>query len=165
MSNPPESWVDHWSALHKRGGFAAVGHPLLPETLNRWLYATWARRIGRFVREHHLEPTSVFDAGAGSGFWVRWWLSHGARVVDGIDFVSGAVDHLSARYPGHFVLGDLAQTPVEGAYDLVESMNVLLHITDASAFRRALTNLAVGVRPGGHLLLFEPLVLGRTMIS
>lgn len=37
-------------------------------------------------------------------------------------------------------------------------MNVLLHVTDDSAFEAAVSHLAAAVRPGGRLVLLEPAV-------
>jgi SAM-dependent methyltransferase len=158
---------DHWSRLHSRGDLSSVGQSGLPADLNTWLYRALERRLRWFVRRHRLFAggTSVFDVGAGTGYWVRVWHDLGAIRVDGCDLVPDAVERLEAEFGGRgdrFVTSDIgAEAPglPDGPYDLVSVMNVLLHVTDDVAFRRALGNVAGLVRAGGSLVLVEPILL------
>lgn len=161
---------EHWARLHERGDLSSVGQSALPADLNHWLYRALERRVRWFVRRHHLldgDPT-VFDVGAGTGYWVRVWHELGAARVDGCDLVQAAADRLNARFAAHgdrFVAADVgAAEPDLPAthYALVSVMNVLLHITDDAAFERALANVAGLVGPGGALLLVEPILLDAT---
>ena len=146
--------------MHQIGGLTGVAAPSLPETMNHWFYVNWGRRLNQFVAKHRLHPRTVFDIGAGTGFWVDWWLDHGAETVAGCDLVPLAVDRLRERLGPGFSVLDVSAQPIPGTYDLVSVMNVLLHITDAEAFARALANVAAAVAPGGYLVLMEPLVQG-----
>jgi SAM-dependent methyltransferase len=139
----------------------------LSADLNTWLYRALERRIRWFVRRHHALDgvTSVFDVGAGTGYWVRVWHDLGVPRVDGCDLVPAAVERLEAEFGSRgdrFVASDIGATepglPAQ-PYDLVSVMNVLLHLTDDEAFRRALGNLAALVAPGGRLILVEPILL------
>lgn len=151
----------YWQGLHHRtGGLAAVANPWVPEALNYWFYKNWAARLERFVKRQRLEPETVFDVGAGTGYWVDWWLAHSARAVSGCDLSPLAVERLTARFGSSFIQLDLANDAIPGTFDLVSVMNVLLHIMDPAGFQRALTAVADAVRPGGHLLLMEPLLFG-----
>ena len=158
---------DHWSRLHARGDLSSVGQSGLPADLNTWLYRALERRVRWFVRRHHaLEGvTSVFDVGSGTGYWVRVWHDLGVPRVDGCDLVPAAVERLEAEFGARgdrFVASDIGATepglPIQ-PYGLVSVMNVLLHLTDDEAFRRALGNLAALVAPGGRLILVEPILL------
>ncbi len=150
----------YWQSMHQIGGLAGVASPHLPETLNRWFYKNWAGSLGRFVTKRGLTPRTVFDVGAGTGFWLDWWLRHGAEEVAGCDLVPLAVERLQPRFGSRVTLVDVSSQPITGVYELVSVMNVLLHITDGPAFKRALENVAAAVAPGGYLLLMEPLVTG-----
>jgi SAM-dependent methyltransferase len=158
---------DHWSRLHARGDLSSVGQSGLPADLNTWLYRALERRVRWFVRRHHALDgvTSVFDVGSGTGYWVRVWHDLGVPRVDGCDLVPAAVERLDAEFGARgdrFVASDIgaieAGLPAD-PYDLVSVMNVLLHLTDDEAFRRALGNLAALVAPGGRLILVEPILL------
>jgi SAM-dependent methyltransferase len=128
--------------------------------MNRWFYVNWAHRLDKFVSKHDLKPQTVFDVGAGTGFWVDWWLGHGAKSVAGCDLVPLAVDRLRERLGPDFSVVDVSSEPITGTYELVSVMNVLLHVTASDAFAQALTNVASAVAHGGYLLLMEPLVSG-----
>jgi len=158
---------DHWSRLHERGDLSSVGQSGLPAELNAWLYRALERRVRWFANRHRVlgGATSVFDVGAGTGYWVRVWHDLGAPRVDGCDLVPEAVDRLNAAFGplgDRFVASDIGATNPGlpgGPYDLVSIMNVLLHLTDDAAFERALGNLAGLVAPGGGLILVEPILL------
>lgn len=158
---------DHWSRLHARGDLSSVGQSGLPADLNAWLYRALERRVRWFVRRHRATEgvSAAFDVGAGTGYWVRVWHDLGVRRVDGCDLVPAAVSRLEAEFGARgdrFVAADIgAPDPglPAGPYGLVSVMNVLLHLTDDEAFRRALTSIAALVAPDGRLLLVEPILL------
>ena len=158
---------NYWRDLHRRDDLSAVGQSALPPGINLWLYRTLARNLGRFVHRHRLDappPGSVFDVGAGTGYWVDWWLTRGVRRVEGCDLVADAVTRLNERYGQagcRFRVADITDSAGLGSdrYDLVNCQNVLLHVTDDDLFRRALANVASLVAPGGALVLTEPILL------
>jgi SAM-dependent methyltransferase len=158
---------DHWSRLHARGDLSAVGQSGLPADLNAWLYRALERRVRWFVRRRHLldDVASVFDVGSGTGYWVRVWHDLGVPRGDGCDLVTAAVERLDAAFGARgdrFVASDIGAVDAglpDESYGLVSVMNVLLHLTDDEAFRRALANVAALVAPGGSLLLIEPILL------
>lgn len=158
---------DHWSRLHARGDLSSVGQSGLPADLNAWLYRALERRVRWFVRRHRAlrGVEAVFDVGSGTGHWVRVWHDLGVSRVDGCDLVPAAVERLGAEFGvrgDRFVTADIGAVDPglpAGPYGLVSVMNVLLHLTDDEAFRRALTNIAGLVGPGGSLLLVEPILL------
>ncbi len=160
----------HWSRMHARGDLSSVGQSGLPADLNTWLYRALERRVRWFVRRHHAIDgvMSVFDIGAGTGYWVRVWHDLGVPRVDGCDLVPAAVDRLEGEFGAHgdrFVAADIGAPDAglpAGSYGLVSVMNVLLHLTDDEAFRRALASIATLVAPGGRLILVEPILLDPT---
>jgi teichuronic acid biosynthesis glycosyltransferase TuaC len=161
---------DYWSRLHARQELSAVGQSGLPTDLNVWLYRALERNIRRFVRRRRVLDgvDSAFDVGAGSGYWVRVWHDLGVPRVDGCDLVPDAVARLETMFGANgdqFVTADIGSTDgglPDAQYGFVSVMNVLLHVTDEPAFRQALTNIAKLVRPGGHLLLVEPVLVDPT---
>jgi SAM-dependent methyltransferase len=163
----PYAPSEYWRQLHRRDDLSAVGQSALPPGINAWLYRTLARNLGRFVDRHGVGRTTglrAFDVGSGTGFWVGWWLARGVERVDGCDLVPEAVERLTERFGaagGEFVVADIAVSGSLGdrTYDLVSCQNVLLHVTEDAAFVRALETIAGLVRPGGSLILTEPILL------
>ncbi len=163
----PYDASDYWRQLHRRDDLSAVGQSSLPPEINGWLYRTLARNYARFIHRHRLDrplPRRVFDVGTGTGFWIEWWLGRGVGRVDGCDLVAEAVERLNERFDsaaGRVRVADITDPAGLGddRYDLVSCQNVLLHVTDDELFRRALTNVASLVGPGGALVLTEPILL------
>ena len=149
--------ADYWARLHDRDDLSAVGQSALPAAFNSWLYRNGARNLRRFLSKRlRKAPATVYDAGAGTGYWVDFWMNRGAR-VDGSDLVETAVRRLAKRFAGEFDVLDITAGAPQRTYELVSCMNVLLHVLDDTAFERALSNLAGAVAPGGYLLLAEPI--------
>ena len=151
----------YWGRLHERSDLSSVGQSGLSGSLNRVLYRNLEGNLRRFLRKHTVHPVRVFDAGAGTGYWIPTWRSLGASVVDGCDLVPAAVQRLNVGFgaTGQFVVADLAELDVAGRYDLVSVMHVLLHVTDDERFAEAARRVAELVAPGGLLLLAEPIVV------
>ncbi len=155
----------YWGDLHREDTLRSVAHPGLPEEFNAWLYRIGDRNLDAFLRRHGVgTPATVFDAGAGNGYWVAYWTRRGARVVDGCDLVPDAVGRLNQRFDGAFHVADLSDSgAITRRYDLVSAMNVLLHITDDAAFGLAAQNIARAVAPGGHLLVADAALRHRRL--
>jgi SAM-dependent methyltransferase len=146
--------------LDERG----VAYPELAITLNRSMYAALLAAVERLLRDHGLggPPGRVLDVGSGTGIWIDFWRRRQARDLVGLDLTNAAVAGLRERYPDlRFEQADVGddRLPVDGPFDLVSAMSVLLHITDDERWRRAIANLAGVLRPGGHLVLIEPVVV------
>ncbi|MCW2854249.1 MAG: methyltransferase domain protein [Nocardioides sp.] len=164
---------DYWGAWHGRGDLRAVGQTGLPVAANAWIYRCIERNLRGFARRHGLHEGGgrrMLEIGVGTGYWIDLWESLGWQ-VDGCDLVPEAVRRLRRSRPrGHFWRADVSRPAgvlltsrgaAEEGYDLVTVTSVLLHVTRPQAFRRALANAAAAVRPGGHLLLVEPVLTLR----
>ncbi len=138
-----------------------VAYSELARSFNQAMYAALHDATARFVRGHGLVPAPgrVLDVGSGTGQWIGFWQRSGASEVVGLDLTDTAVASLRDRFPGtRFERADVGAEalPVDGPFDVVSAMSVLLHITDDERWRRAFANLAAVLRPGGHLVAIEP---------
>jgi SAM-dependent methyltransferase len=105
-----------------------------------------------------LDPGRALDAGCGKGGEALWLAAHGWRVT-AVDFSATALAHgqSTAATLGSdiaeriaWVEGDLAAlVPDVGAYDLVTSLYV--HVS--GSVEEMVARLAIGVAPGGTMLL------------
>jgi SAM-dependent methyltransferase len=152
-------WEDTLGAHYSTRG---VGYPELPEAFNRFIYRALASSAARLLDDHRVSAGEVIDVGFGTGEWLEFWRERGAARVDGIDLTETAVERGRRRYPDlELFRGDVSDEalPTDRRYDAVSAMNVLLHVTDDDRCRRALANLRALLRPGGHLLAAEPVVV------
>jgi 2-polyprenyl-3-methyl-5-hydroxy-6-metoxy-1,4-benzoquinol methylase len=156
----------YWERRLEGGGIGRVGRIGLSDELNAAMYAIVRRHALRMLRDAGVKADGrALDVGSGWGFWFRTWQALGFPVVDGVDFVEESVARVraQARATDDVRVADITAPGVfdgREPYHLVSCMNVLLHVTDDSAFGVALRNVASAVAPGGLLLLAEPAALG-----
>ena len=157
MKYEPKSY---WERVHGRNDLSAVGQVGLSAGLNAHLHEIQRRNALRFLNRHGVQPRDVYEAGAGRGDWFPVWRAIGAQRIVAADLSDTAVRRLSnlADEAHQLDLGAPGSEP-EAQYDLVAAMYVLLHIVDDDRFRTALRYLANLVKPGGYLLLAEPILL------
>ncbi len=161
QENPRAYWEQR---LLEHGGLKGVGWLGLGESFNHWMYAVRARAFARAVRREtngRVSSLDVLDVGSGTGFYIDQWRRLGAASVTGSDLTQVAVERLKDSHAGaEVVLFDLTTRgplPREGAYDAVSVMDVLFHIVDHDAYRRALANLSSLLAERGLLVLSDNL--------
>jgi 2-polyprenyl-3-methyl-5-hydroxy-6-metoxy-1,4-benzoquinol methylase len=152
----PKAYWEERLAAH--GGLRGVGHISFGASYNRWLYRAKRRTLESALHDVPLTGKSVLDIGSGTGYFVQWYVEHGAR-VSGIDITQSSIDRLRQRFPGHFRVIDIsaADAPHPGEHDIVNAWDVMYHVVGQEAFERALRYLAAGVRSGGLLMLTDML--------
>lgn len=157
----------YWSRLHQLAhDESGIGYPDLPISLNRAMFAALVTETERLLGAHRLrdDPGRVLDVGSGTGIWIDFWRHLGADEVTGSDIARAAVERLRSVHPDMRVeVMDVGadHLTVEGPFDVISAMGVLLHVVDDDRWGRALRNLASVLRHGGHLVLIEPLVVHR----
>jgi glycosyltransferase involved in cell wall biosynthesis/SAM-dependent methyltransferase len=155
---------EYWDQIY--GGAwdeSAVGYPNLARSINRARYDVERRNVERALALAGVPPPErVLDVGSGTGIWIEFWKRRGAREIIGVDITETAVGQLRRRFPEHeFLRSDIgeADATLPGAMDIVSAMSVLLHITDDTRFEQAVKNLLGCLRPGGTLVLTEPVIV------
>jgi SAM-dependent methyltransferase len=157
--SPEEYWEGVLGEnLDERG----VAYPHLPLTFNRTFYKAQIDSVARLTSRHDIPVEKVLDIGAGSGVWINYWERAGASQISGLDLTETAVNGLRGRFPSHdFRVGDIgSKNPVfSEQFDVISAMSVLLHITDDARWLRAWENIGELLRPGGYLVLMEPILM------
>lgn len=141
-----------------------VGHPDMGRAFNLRAYDLRLKSlICALQTSGCYPPASIFEAAFGVGFYLRFWKSLDCHRVFGVELSSRACEHARRRFPDFDLrAGDIAElnqwpdwTELLASFDLVTAIDVLYHITDNQAARRAIDNLAQLVRPDGILLLTD----------
>lgn len=159
---------NYWESLLEQGGdLRSVGYPSLSLAFNKCLYQAMADSIERGLQRLELAPglfqtANIFDVGSGTGFWIEFWLAKGAEQIMGVDLTAGSIASLKNRYPKlKFQQHDIADplpADFSGKFDLVSAMSILHHIPTPQRWENALLNLGYALKPGGYLLLMDPIL-------
>jgi 2-polyprenyl-3-methyl-5-hydroxy-6-metoxy-1,4-benzoquinol methylase len=166
LSPMTESQRSYWTSRLSGGGIGRVGRIGQSDELNAACYKMVRRQALAMLRAEGVDVGGrALDVGTGWGFWFRTWHALGFCRVDAVDFVSEAVERVSAMAGADddVRVADISQPgALEGRepYALVSCMNVLLHVVDDREFGIALDTVASAVAPGALLLLAEPAALG-----
>jgi SAM-dependent methyltransferase len=152
----------YWDDRHTRKyGPESVGYAGLGVPYNIWMYRVRGRVVERQVRKAGIDLATrdILDIGSGTGFYIRLWSRLGGQSITGSDFSPFAVASLREEFPSRrFVDLDITATalPAElGQYDVVSAFDILYHIVDDRAYRRAISNIRSLVRPGGYFIFSE----------
>lgn len=105
----------------------------------------------------------ILDAGCGTGRISRYLASRGAR-VHGFDFSARAIDIARGSSEGDnpsYSVESIFELADQDRYDAVVSWgSVAIACQDAAQLKTALECLARALRPGGQILLLEPIHTG-----
>jgi 2-polyprenyl-3-methyl-5-hydroxy-6-metoxy-1,4-benzoquinol methylase len=149
-----------------------VGHAGLGAGLNAWMMrvrrAVFLREVGPFVAS--LPVSSVLDVGSGTGVNVERWRMLGVSSITGSDIAQVAVDRLRARCPScafvRFTLGEAVPDELrDRRFGAISAMEVLFHVLDDEAYRRAFDTLFSLLEPGGVLVFSENCLHGQELRS
>jgi 2-polyprenyl-3-methyl-5-hydroxy-6-metoxy-1,4-benzoquinol methylase len=110
-----------------------------------------------------LEGTRVLDIGCGTGRMARHLAAHGANVL-GIDFSEKAVRIAEQQSPSGnpaYRVQTVFDLQADGEFDVALSLGCLaVACKDAEQLRAALARIFGTLKPGGKLLLIEPIHRG-----
>lgn len=116
------------------------------------------------------QDTKILDVGCGTGDLIELLLKYGEPEITGIDISEETIAYARRRFAAHKKVRLLATGAEEvgfplGSFDLAIGINVLQHITNESAFCKAVDNIVRVVRAGGHILVmdFSPVMLDTSM--
>ena len=158
----------YWSErLQSNFSLGGVGNINASLALNRWSYRVRRAVLLRTLHDYKikLERSNIFELGFGTGFYLDIWRGERAARVHGVDITDIAVDAASKRFgPLGWVFNkaDAAQPlcpELTGEHlDLSVCFDVLHHITDDTKHRMALQNMSARLKPGGHLVIMDPVI-------
>jgi SAM-dependent methyltransferase len=170
MENTPNDAASYWEQrLAQHWGLEGVGYLGLGDGYNQALYRVKGAVFRRTVSALNLDLASarVLDIGSGTGFVIDQWLALGVTAIVGTDITPFAANQLQRKYAGLEIRqldigSELPDDLQPGSFDCVSALDVLYHIVDDEAYRRALQNVGRLLRPGGHFFLSDNFLHGPT---
>lgn len=172
--DPRQYWEDR---LQKHCDQEGVGCEGRSATLNQFVYRAKTRAINRALSKLPLALTSsnlrMLDIGAGTGFWIDYFLAKGIKSITAVDIAPAAVKFLKEKYCSletmNFICADAGGNEfsegVRSMFGLVIAMDVLYHIIENEKFCATIRNIARALEPGGYLFLTDILSSSKEAMS
>ncbi|HKE10941.1 MAG TPA: class I SAM-dependent methyltransferase [Myxococcota bacterium] len=124
--------VRFWERRHAAGHtFWTVGRRAFDETGNEEWYGRLADDLrAAFSRDQlDLKTLSVYEIGAGIGYWTRLVCDLGCRKYEGTDLAGSAVAWLRSQFSSYsFEVRDAATDSIPGLWDVILMMHVDEHV-------------------------------------
>ena len=167
--DPERSWAERYDRMlaeHALDDGATIRAGAKP-TYTRYHYNAVENAILESAIRGRLPKRPVtLDVGAGGGHWIAFYRTVlDAQRVVGLDIAPAVVESLTAAFDGApevaIVQGNIADEgfALDTRFDVVNAIDVMFHIVDDDAWRRAMRNLAAHLSPGGRLVIAEHVAL------
>jgi SAM-dependent methyltransferase len=147
----------YWeSRLSRDFTLRGVGHLGFSESYNKWLYRRKERCLRRALLRYSLVEKNVLDIGCGTGFFLRWYISHGAQVC-GIDITRTSIERLRKTIAAPLSVQDITAPDFTSTnrFDIVNMWDVIYHVVDPIKMERAFRNISASLTDGGLLLFTD----------
>jgi SAM-dependent methyltransferase len=137
-----------------------VGFRRKSVAFNRWVYRTRSEVLNKILKDRgwETEGKAVLDVGAGTGYFIDYWLARKADPAMGIDIAEISIEKLRETFPKcEFRLVDLGEPQVNlnQKFDYVSVFDVLFHIVNDERFENAARNLAALCNPGAIVFITD----------
>lgn len=156
-SNPSAYWE---TRLSRHFDLTGVGYGALGPHYNARMYQARLQALERALTAsgRTLANAHFLEVGCGIGFYTEYARRHGIADYVGLDITSQSISRLREVYPQfRFYQADISCTSIEldEEFDIVLAADVLFHIVDDDAFRRALHNIASRLKPNGLFIVSD----------
>ncbi|MCC6864613.1 MAG: class I SAM-dependent methyltransferase [Ignavibacteria bacterium] len=166
---------EYWDKLLSQNtSLKGVGWPNWPESYNLILYKKYLKGFENVINELSKnysfllnDKINVFETGPGTGFYTNYFYRAGVKNYTGADISEESVKNLKVKYTEfNFVRKDISEDDEfvkdnTGKFDLICIVDVLLHITDDTKFKRAVKNISSLVKPGGFIIVGDAISIYR----
>jgi len=172
--DPKQYWEER---LQKHCDLEGVGCVGRSATLNQFVYRAKTRAMNRVLSKLPLALASsnlrMLDIGAGTGFWIDYFLAKGIKSITAVDITPAAVKFLKEKYCSSETVNCLCadvgsdefSEGVRPMFGLVIAMDVLYHIIENEKFCAAIRNIARVLEPGGYFFLTDILSSSKEAMS
>jgi SAM-dependent methyltransferase len=148
----------YWRDRYTRYGSSeqGAGEEGLSEAENQRRHEEAAQILVQLCRQEGIDLPRVrlLEVGCGSGFYAGFFRRLGVKSFVGTDITDVPLARLREAYPDfQFHKKDITADPVEGEYDLVLMIYVVIHIMDKEKLARAMGHVRQCLSAGGRFLI------------
>ena len=146
---PKDYWNERLTNALNLEGVGCLGYG---EQYNAHLYRSKVRAFERGLTQvgiRTLVGKSILDAGAGTGFWINYFLNQGVRTCKGLDIAEIAVTNLSKTFGSEktsFICADLSDprlpSLIDEQFEIITAIDMLYHITQDDLLGTAIQNIS-----------------------
>ena len=153
----------YWEQRHKIHELGAVGALGRDESYNREIYRRKRDTLKLILDTLGIakEGDKVLDVGCGIGLMQEVYVRRGCNVL-GIDFSANAIRKARELYPTFKFRQKTIEEIEETGFDIVNCLEVTMHITNDKKWESTLNHLKNKLKPGGYLILSDELSIEAT---
>ena len=152
-----------WDAAFYTAGVSDQGTIAPQKDLyaTKYHYASVEMMILRHLRSSQflVDQSRILDIGSGSGHWIDFYSSLGAREVVGMDVSTTSCAHLKDKYSTHATVairhGKAADVipGIDGEFDVVNAIGVMFHVVDNREWEQTIHAASAALRKGGIFII------------
>lgn len=139
---------DYWERRLRHGfNLSKVGNIGFGKYYNKWLYKAKIRALQEALLTYgDIYNKAVCDVGCGTGFFIEFYRSQGAREIVGVDITAISIENLKRKYPEYNFIKEDISSPllvpkINRKFDILNVFDVLYHVTEDKLFEQAITNI------------------------
>jgi SAM-dependent methyltransferase len=166
---------EYWDKLlSENTSLKGVGWPNWPESYNLILYKKYLIGFEKVIHDlsksynfYLNDMINVFEAGPGTGFYTNYFYQAGVKKYTGADISETSILKLRTKYPDYnFIRKDISVTDEfvndnTEKFDLINIVDVFLHITDDEKFKNAVKNISKILKKDGYIIVGDAISIYR----
>ena len=155
-------YKNYWNKrLNSQFNIEGVGFIGLGELYNQFLYRNRIDLLDAVLNKlfNNIGSKRVLELGPGIGIFTQFFNSNKVDVYEAVDISEKSVTELSKAYPQYsFKNGDISDPQYySGKYNLILAVDVLLHLTDETRYKKVLENISTHLDTNGFCLIYDPI--------
>ena len=151
---------DFWEKrLTQNFNLKGVGNLSFSEHYNGYLYQQRLAVLKKVIKKYNIQLSNknVLDVGCGTGYFVKYYLEHGANVT-GIDIAQVAIEKLRKTFSNaEFLLADISNlnNTLNEGFDIINIFNTTFHLVNDNSFNDAMISCCGRLKKGGYLFVTD----------
>jgi SAM-dependent methyltransferase len=154
----------YWRGRHEqyRLNPQGVGNAAYDVAKNDLIYEAMDAYVANLVLQlHKSAPVRVLDLGCGTGMLAGAFLRTGCEYT-GFDISETAVNLARSKYPaGRFEVGNIADLPISGPFDIVIERTVFIHLVEDAYWKSVIREVARLLATDGVFIVMDQLPLSQ----
>jgi len=148
----------YWHDRFSKYSFSLKGSGVerLSEKENEDMYLEFSKTLMDICKKQNIDFTNIniLEIGCGNGYWTQFLQDLGIKKYVGVDITDVLFPVLKKRYPNFkFLKKDITIDTIDGRFDLIFMIDIILHITTESKFSSTMENIKNCLSEGGVCII------------